>query len=368
MRVLQVIDSLHWGGVQQLQVTFAHAARNSDLSLSLVSLRAEEDTPYRRRLEEAGVPVVFFPAKNLLNGRRLLQLTRWIKSGGFDLVHTHLPYSNIVGAIAARSANIPVVATLHVPNVDLNPLRKRLNEWTLQHLMQEVMAVGKSVAETFPRVASARPIHVIHNAICLPRAYTSEERIQTRQEVMGSREGPVLISVGRLDQAKGYDDLLQGVSLIRKNHPSMHVWIVGAGAYLDALQRQIELHELSGCVHVLGGRSDVPRLLAASDVYVSTSRMEGMSISILEAMAAGLPLVATCVGENSRLVLPTTGVLIPTGDIQALADGLDRLLASPSLRVSLGVEALSVVMKSYDTKIWIKQIRSIYEDALRTRQ
>lgn len=367
MRVLQVIDSLHWGGVQQLQITFATAARNSDISLSLASLRADEDTPYRACLEDLDVSVSFFPSRKLLNWKRILALSRWMKREDFDLVHTHLPYANIVGALAARLANIPVIATLHVPNVDSTRLRRALNEWTLQHWMQEVIAVGASVAETFPGVADAHHIHIIHNAVRLPQACTAEERTQTRHEIMGSHGGPVLISVGRLDEAKGFDDLLRGVSLIRKKHPSLRVWIVGAGNYLPLLQSRIESQGLSEYVNLLGARADVPRLLAASDVYVSTSRVEGMSISMLEAMAAGLPVVATCAGENSRLVLPTTGVLISIGDIQALADGLDRLLSSPSLRVSLGVEAISIVMQSYNVETWFRQIRSVYLNAVKER-
>lgn len=188
-----------------------------------------------------------------------------------------------------------------------------------------------------------------------------------RNEIMGSHNGPVLISVGRLDESGGFEDLLLGIRLIRKKHPLLRVWMVGIGDHLPGLQSRIEAQRLATYVKLLGARADVPRLLAASDVYVSASHVGGMSIYILQAMAAGLPVIATCAGENSSLVLPTTGVIIPIGDTQSLADGLDRLLASPSLRVALGIEALSVIMRSYSVVAWFGKIRNIYEEAVKER-
>jgi glycosyltransferase involved in cell wall biosynthesis len=115
---------------------------------------------------------------------------------------------------------------------------------------------------------------------------------------------------------------------------------------------------------LLGGRSDVPRLLAASDIYVSASYIEGMSISILEAMAAGLPVVGTCVGENSKLILPNIGILIPVGDPSALAKAIAKLVEAPELRSSFGREARSLVSEHHNVESWFEQIRNLYQEVV----
>lgn len=368
MRVLQVIDSLYWGGVQELQVTLATAAQKSEVSLSLASLGADEDTPYRARLERLGVPVLTFPARKLYDWKRILALASFMRCESFDLVHTHLRSSNIAGAFAARLAGIPVVATLHLPNMDSNPLRKWLNVWVLRSLMHSVIAVGPVVAETFFNGLGRKPIRVIPNAVCLPPEFSAEERMKLRLEVTGSSNGPVIISTGRLNQVKGYEDLLNAIAHLRRAYPSLRLLIAGAGRLYPVLQEQIQSQDLTAHVLLLGGRRDVPGLLAASDIYASASYLEGMSISILEAMAAGLPVVATCAGENSMFVLPSTGILIPFGDAQALAAALARLIESPELRTSLGVEGRSLVSRLYNVETWFDRIRGVYEEALESHR
>lgn len=364
MRVLQVIDSLHWGGAQELLVTLAGAAQGSDISLSVANLRGDEDTPYRTRLEKLGVPVQTFPAKKILNPKRFWALSRLMRNESFDLVHTHLMYSNIVGAIGARMYGIPTIATLHVPSIEKNRLRKELNAWVLRNLMHRVVAVGTSIAESYSDALKSKPIRVIPNAVSLTPPLSAEERMKIRYEMIDGAQGPILITVGRLDEAKGYEDLLKGMIELRRVYPSLHLLIVGAGGFYFTLEKQIQNQELAENVHLLGGRDDVPRLLAASDIYVSASYIEGMSISILEAMAAELPIVATCVGENSKLILPTTGILVPVRNSRALAEAIAKMVESPELRTSFGAEARSLVSKLYNVESWFAQIRNLYKDVV----
>jgi glycosyltransferase involved in cell wall biosynthesis len=364
MRVLQVISSLYWGGVQELQVTLATAAQKSGISLSLASLGADEDTPYRARLERLGVQVQTFPARKIYDWNRILALSGFMHRGAFDLVHTHLTSANIVGAFAARMAGIPLVATLHVPSMGSNPLREGLNAWVLRNLMSTLTAVGATVADSYSNALKSKSVRVIPNAVFLPAEVSVEERLNIRSEIVGRADGPVIVSTGRLDQDKGYEDLLDGIALLCGAYPSLCLLIAGAGGRHATLQEQIQAQGLASQVHLLGGRPDVPRLLAASDIYVSASYIEGMSISILEAMATGLPVVATRAGENSRFVLPSTGILIPIGDVQALAAGIARLIESPELRASLGSEGRSLVSRCYNAETWFDRIRGVYEEVL----
>lgn len=361
LRVLQVIDSLHWGGVQQLQVTLAEAARGSDLSLALASLGPDEATPYRARLESLGVCVQIFPSRKLLDLKRILALAGWIRSQKFDLVNTHLMYSNIVGGFAARLTGVPAVATLHLPNrIDPNPLRERLNDWVLRYLMRDLTAVGAAVAEAYAASLHHKPVRVIPNAVPVGPDLPYDERLRIRCAASGSASGPVLISTGRLDEVKGYGDLLKAAALLLSAHPSLQLLIAGEGVLFNSLQEQIRVLGLAGHAHLLGGRTDVPDLLAASDIYVSASYLEGMSISILEALAAGLPVVATHAGENARFITPDIGILSPPGDPAALAAGIAGLLDSPKRCAAMGASGRARIRAQYNVGDWFRRIREVY--------
>ncbi|MGZ9225444.1 MAG: glycosyltransferase [Anaerolineales bacterium] len=364
MRVLQVVDSLHWGGVQELLVTLATAAQKSDIDLAVASLRADEDTPYRARLERLGVPVQTFPARRLLDWKRIRALTGFMHRESFDLLHTHLAYSNIVGGFAARASRIPAVATLHLPNIDRSLLRRWLNTWVLRNLMDGLTAVGSITAEKYSTDLQGKPIRVIPNAVYLPSEASMEERMNIRSEILGRVDGPILITTGRLHWTKGHQDLLDGMIHLRRTYPSFCLLLAGAGELYSPFREQIQAQELFKQVHLLGGRSDVPRLLAASDIYVSTSYIEGMSISILEAMAAGLPIVATPAGENSTFIFPSTGILIPFGNSQALVAAITRLIESPELRASLGAEGRSMVSRYYNVETWFARIHDLYAEVV----
>jgi glycosyltransferase involved in cell wall biosynthesis len=366
MRVAQIIDSLKIGGAQKLQLTFAHAARQRNLSLTILSLREDFDTPIPEQLVELGVPALHFPARKLFSPSRMSALASYLRKEKFDVVQTHLTSANIVGPLVARMAGVPAIATLHSASFDPRHHgkgRRALESWALRFGASRVVAVGHVVAGVHKERLGGKPIEVIPNAVLPVEQITDSQREQLRGEISGDSARPLLLSVGRLSLPKGYNDLLSAFDLVRQTYPGCVLAIVGGGDLLESLSKQIHDLRLNGSAFLLGQRNDVQQLLCAADVYVSSSHWEGLPVSVLEAMSAGLPIAATNVGDLPHVVTAETGILVPPKDFRQLARAINRLLSSDSLRKSMGEAARKYVLKNHSPLAWIDRYIRLYEES-----
>jgi glycosyltransferase involved in cell wall biosynthesis len=169
--------------------------------------------------------------------------------------------------------------------------------------------------------------------------------------------------VGRLDHwGKGHKELFTAMARIRERHP-VHALIVGGGRRAAEMQQLAESLGLADAVHFLGPRRDVPDLLNAMDVFVLPSYSEGVSLALLEAMAAGLPVIATAVGGLPEVVTDgDNGLLIPPRDPDALAGALERLLADPAWARQLGAKARAHVREHFSLDRLGREINEIYKE------
>ncbi|MBU0511084.1 MAG: glycosyltransferase, partial [Chloroflexi bacterium] len=340
MHILQLIDTLSWGGAEKLQLTFAREARARGFRLTVMGLKYIADAPYPPMLTALGAEVNILPGKRLLNIGRIMLLARYLRREQVDILHTHLAYANIIGALAGVLAGVPVVATLHSIGTDprhYHPLRYRLEKWALSHA-NRLIFVADAVAEAYAAILPETKMRVIPNPVEPVADLSPPERIALRSELMGDPTRPLLISVGRLSPPKGYHDLLQAFAALHQKIPAAYLIVVGGGTLYDQLSEQVAALKLEKHAQLLGARTDVPRLLAASDIYVSASHREGLPLAILEAMSAGLPVVATGVGGVPELV-GGRGILIPPRRPEAFAAALVSLLNDPAQQRSLGTAA-----------------------------
>ncbi len=364
MRVAHIIDSLAWGGAQKLLVTFAEAARTSNVDVTIITLQADKKgAPFTSQIQALGTRMVAMHAPRLLHLPRLIRLVRFLKQERFDVVHTHLNNANILGPLACALTGTPVVASLHNMRIDthLNS-RKKLEIWTLRYLAKRIVAVGQQVADArqfqFPRT----PLVVIPNAVTLISPLAQAEREVLRAELVGDTARPLLISVGRLTPLKGGSDLLTAFAQVCKIHPQAALIIVGDGSDLEVLAEKIRVLELENNARLLGARSDVPRLLGASDLYVSASLFEGLPVAMLEAMAVGLPVAATEVGDVPLVLTPRTGVGVPPGEPAQLAQAINQLLSNPEQLPAMGRAAREHVAQHYSPSIWLDKLLSLYNE------
>jgi glycosyltransferase involved in cell wall biosynthesis len=175
-------------------------------------------------------------------------------------------------------------------------------------------------------------------------------------------------SVGWLTDIKGHKYLIEAISKLKQNFPALHLVIVGSGDRQEALLKLAELLGLRDTVHLLGHRDDVEACLAGMDLFVLPSLNEGMGRALVEAMAAGLPVIASRVGGIPAVIShEQTGLLVPPGNADALADAIRRLLDRPDWARQLGLAAGRSVDSRYGSRSMVRVIESIFAEALSAR-
>lgn len=368
MRIAWVIDNLKLvGGAQRVLILFAKTLQNTNHQLTVVCLREYPGSPVPEQLQRLGARVVTFHGKNLRDPGRFVKLLRFFKQEKFDVIHTHLTYANILGTLAGRYAGTPVIASLHNSRLDTGNYHRFVNgteAFLLKNFAQAIMAVGYTTAEAHAARLGNRKIDVIPLAVEIPPAISPERRVELRKEMAGDPERIIVITVGRLTQQKSYHHLIRAFELLKNKHPEASLVFVGSGKLLEDLQSQARSAGLADRVNFLGPRVDVPDLLDASDLYVNSSLWEGLPCTILEGMAAGLPVVATDVGDSARAVTKEAGLIVPPAQPELLSEALSSLLSQAELRQQMGVAAKVHVSRKYALGPWSERLLDLYESVL----
>lgn len=275
------------------------------------------------------------------------------------IFHAHLSWllSCKFGLLAAAMARIPaVIATLHQ---FLTPPWKPNIYWQQRlvtsnvHLYTAVsQAVAQQLSQSF-QVPSCK-IRVIYNGV--PVASHGDTTVQGPHK--GSKR-PIVLTVARLDAQKGHKFLLEAIPQI----PDAHFLLAGSGTEQEGLEARARDLGISTRISFLGYRSDIPTLLASCDVFVLPSLYEGFPLSILEAMAAGRPVVATAVGGTPEAIIDgVTGYLVPPGDSNSLAGAICNVLSNPKLAHAMGWAGRERVQASFSVDVMADRYGQIYEE------
>lgn len=363
MHIVQIIDGLYRGGAQQLLVTFAAEAQRRGFRTTVISLNADDrGSVIAARLHELGAEVVRFPAGRLLDPVRVWRLSNFLRRIQPSVVQTHLTYANIIGTLAGRLASISTVGTLHIVGSDpnLSARKQHLENAILRRWSGAIIAVGYAAAESYKAIFSQRQINVVPNAVDVLPPISATERTMIRTELLGDPSRPFLLSVGRLTSIKALPDMIDAFAILAPTQPEARLIMVGSGDQRDLVLQRIAQHGLADRVSLIGARDDVPRLLRSADVFVSSSSREGLPVAILEAMAAGLPIVGTAVGDVPHVVVPGTGLVVPPNQPQRLGAALKQVLADPVERRVMGIAAAAHVVKHHSPAVWLDQLIGVY--------
>lgn len=366
MRIVQILDTLEVGGAQKMQVFLAQSFQPLGIELTVVNLSHYAEPALVEQLRLLGVRVVSFSFPRLFSPISFFRLVIFLRKEKFDLVHAYLTYSNIIGSFAGRLSGIPVIASLRSAKFlhHKYAFKKQLEDFSLQYMAHRVMANGVAVGEFARNRSGKTPVDVIVNAVDIIPPLLDDEKNVLRHELVGDVQRPLILSVGRLTEAKGFFDLLDAFKIIHSVRPNAALVIAGRGGLKDELISHLRKLELQNDVFLLGPRHDVPRLLAAADIYVNSSLWEGTPVSVLEAMAAGLPVVATTVGENPFLLSQDTGLLVPPSQPEKLAAAIVSLLDSPQKRTELSLAARRRIKEDHGRTAWSRNILALYAKIL----
>lgn len=366
-RVFHFITRLLKGGAEAKTIATVLGLDGYDFT---VGHGAAYDDEQVSRLENAGIRTARFPLVRHYNPvtalPAVISLARYLRREQFDIVHTHSTEAGIIGRFAAAIAEVPhVVHTVHgVPFAD--DRHPALNRFVLG-CERRAAGYTDSIATNADVIAS----DYLDRGIGSPDQYTTIysgieldtfEDVAPAADLPGSR--PRVVMIGRLTDGKGFDVLLDAAERLADRDVSF--CLVGEGPLYDDLAGEIEARGLADSVFLTGFRDDIPSVLAASDVLVLPSFREGTPRVITEAMASGLPVIATNIaGIPEQVADGESGYLIPTGDPDALADRLGTLLESPELRTEMGNRGRQRVQK-FSADRMLSELDSLYQRVLST--
>jgi glycosyltransferase involved in cell wall biosynthesis len=323
--------------------------------------------PLAERARRLGAEVRPVPAMPLgLEGaRRVPALTRDLRRARPSVFHAHLswPLAAKYGLVAAVLARVPaIVATVHLfPEFRLDR-STYIQERLLARGVDRYIAVSQDVAKRLVQTFRWPPqkIEVIHNAVQSERFQRPADP-RLRRQLTGGTKSSVCFTAARLDPQKGLDVLLQAAARV----PEARFALAGEGPERSRLESQAAALGLGDRMLFLGHRTDIPELLAASDVFVLPSLYECSPLAVLEAMAAGKPVVTSAIGGTDELVVDgASGLLLRPGDADALAFTLRRVLGDPPLRARLGAAARDRAVALFSAPVAAERVTRLYEELL----
>jgi glycosyltransferase involved in cell wall biosynthesis len=285
-------------------------------------------------------------------------------------VHIHLTYATILAAPIARLQGKRVVVSLHNTHTARGSsggwaglrgkVLRLLETASLSLFVDHVVFVGDKVAAANLRRIGRVPATTVRNVIAPPKAFDAASRAATRA-ALGAGEGEVVvIATGRLSKQKDPLGLLRAFSLVQREAPDARLWLVGDGPLRGDVEALCDDLDLCRSVRIFGERGDVADLLEAADIFVLASAWEGLPLGLLEALAHGLPVVATEVGDVPQVVTAEMGMLTAVRQPEALASALTYLATHPGRRQSLGVSARRGAAAFADVAAWYCQLQALY--------
>lgn len=367
-RPLVLISGLPVGGAENVTTSFLTHLAETGRTVPVCTVTDRRDGPPAEKLARAGVPRFDLGARRLADPMALGRLVRLLDRERIDLIHAHGQDASIVAAAACALRPTDLVVTRHVLEEPTGNARQRgRSRLTLASLRRAdaVVAVSRAVARRLR--SSAVPgerMHVIPNGVETDR-YAPRRLQDSREEVRRSLgfedEARVLLLPAVMREGKGHDLLLRLLPAVRRRVPSVRVLFAGGGEREKALRHEAKAYDVDDVVRFLGFRTDVPELMAASDVVVLPSFAEALPTVLMEAAAASRPVVATRVGGTPEVVENgRTGLLVPPDDPPALGDGVVRLLENAALGRRFGSAARSRAERLFDIRRLVDRTLSLW--------
>jgi glycosyltransferase involved in cell wall biosynthesis len=363
MRILQLINTLEYGGAEQILSTLAIELSRRGHDVHVACLRDPGVMPVpKSSLDAAGVKLVAFYKGDGFDFATLRRLSAYVRANGIEVVHSHNPLAAHYGAAAARWGHASAaVNTLHGTATLSMPAWAKALYYASGLANDRVVSVCRHVEDTlrgqFP--LPARKCSVIYNGIPVDSLLKLGPRPAGGATVFGT--------MARLIPVKDHRALLMAFAAIHGRYPNTRLRILGDGELRPALERQAVELGLEGSVAFLGWSPDVANFLAQTDIFVLSSLSEGLPLTVLEAMAAGRPLVATAVGGVPEVVEDARcGWLCPPGDAAALADAMERALGAPD-RSQRGANGRARVIEQHSLAAMTDRYESLFAELLRAK-
>ena len=380
LRILHIITRLEQGGAPMTVLDILNRLDKTQYACYLATGLA--DPPEMDMIPAAkamGVPIFVVPelvrdVHLWKDVAALFKLIGLIKAGRYDVVHTHTYKAGFIGRLAARFCGVKSI--LYSPHGTILEgyfgkakitLFAALDRLAARYTDKIICLTQREIEQYLDAGIGHRDQYdFVYNGIDLsPFAHTLAHRDPMRKALGLSRDNWVCVIVGRLVPVKGHRFLVEALAKARNLVPNLKLLCIGDGPLETELRRQAMDLGIREHIRFLGFRTDIPEVLSACDLFVLASLNEGFGLVLLEAMAAGLPAIATHVGGVPEVVEDgATGLLVPPEDAQAMAKAMVDLLRSPEQMAQMSANALACVQERFSIKATMAKLERIYMDAL----
>jgi glycosyltransferase involved in cell wall biosynthesis len=385
LTVMEVTPNLEIGGAQETVRTLAGHLPSAGCRVVVCSFG---DGPLARDIERLGVPIEFLPPRRhgvlalpvflIEMARRRRDLLAIIARHGVDVVQTQgLGTLDFLVMTLRRRGLVQVWWTIQNAEFMVREEHLGRHRWLLgakraahrwlyragARIVDGIIVVSDATARSFLDTVGhvEDKITVVYNAVDLDRYPAPIDRSEVRAGLGFGAEAHLMTMVGTFKRQKGHRHLVAAAAAMVPRFPTLHILLVGDGELADEVRLQVQAAGLSDHVHFLGTRRDVPELLSASDSFVLPSLWEGLPVALTEAMASGLPVVATDVSGTSQVVIDgESGLLVPPGDAEALAEAMNRLLSDPALASRMAVSGRERVSASFAASAQAEHLAALF--------
>ena len=374
MRLLHIVGDSRFGGAANIILGLSHVAQAEGWQVDVLTT----DPVFQHAVRQHGLGLV-----NLDVIRReirpvwdlggLVRLTRFLRREPYQIVHTHTSKAGFVGRLAARLAGVPaIVHTVHgFAFHEESPIHVRRFYSTLERLASRwcdrIVSVSEFHRAWAIELGMCQPgkILAIPNGIAEVGRNREVGLAELRREMGASQGDLVILSMARLAADKGLEYLIEAASILPQTERRVQIVIAGDGPERDRLEHLVHHLGVTQRVRFLGFREDVGDLLAASDLVVLPSLREGLSIALLEAMAAGKPIIASSIGSQREVASHAEmALLVRPADARALSDAIVELSGNEALMARLGRAARAVYESRYTEDRMLDTYKQLYSDLL----
>lgn len=354
-KIIHIITSLNFGGAEIMLLDLARGLSSEFFEVKVATVvrggALVED------FRNVGVSTHVFEKKGKIGLGVIWKLWRFLRCEKPDIVHTHLFGGDTWGRIAAILARVPVIiSTEHNTNFDEGWTKRRVKKF-LSLFTKKIVAVSEAVKNysVSRDKIKEKKITVIENGI------NFEKFAEIPEKEFG--DPPVIGVVGRLEEQKGHKYLFEALNLI-KTIP-WTLWVVGDGSKKNELERLVKDLNLRERIIFLGARKNVAEILSGIDIFAFPSLWEGLGLAVLEAAAAGKPIVASRVGGIPEIIEDEkTGILVEPKNVKSLADGLERVLLGKIDAKEMGARVREIVKEKFGMKKMVEKYEDLYKGLL----
>jgi glycosyltransferase involved in cell wall biosynthesis len=372
-KVLHIVGGSKYGGGAQVILSLAKVALSAGFEVDVLIAK---NRAFAQQLRSEGVGVIDLDVirrsiRPIWDTVGLIRLYRFIASSDYSIVHTHTSKAGFVGRLAAHWARVPVIVhtvhgfAFHDFSRSLAVFSYRILERLAARWCDRIVTVSEHHRDVALRmkIGTADTVLAIPNGIPPDRVRHSQSTDETRMQLDIHPEDIVLLSMGRLAEQKGLSYLIQGVGLLSRTVPNLRLLLAGEGDLRTQLEEEVHRLGLADRVSFLGLRMDVGNLLAACDIVTLPSLWEGLSIALLEAMAAAKPIVTTNIASNLEVTDGgTCAILVAPAAPDELATAIDRLIGDAQMRDELGRRGAEVFMSRYTEERMVVAYLAMYRD------